>query len=298
MYLILLVLSLLLANSLAALPLTPVPQKPEKNEVLETTKLLTRTSVRRESRRFGYGGSVTIIGAPRGSITIEGWPKAEIEVSAEIEIQADSEEELDQLARVNGFLFSEDSNHVHILTTGTHDRMYMKRVAPKFPKQLLGMPWKIDYRIRVPVATDVELNAGRGPLKVAGIEGALRISATETDAALTLTGGVVNATVGSGTLAVSIPVRSWRGLGADIRIASGDLTIKLPAGFNGDIDASVLRRGHIEESFGELQQQERSTLTNRNINGRAGSGGASFKFTVGDGKLYIKRLVSISSEGR
>ncbi len=251
--------------------------------------LLTRSAARHETHRLGYGGTLTVVGAPQGSIVIEGWPKSEIDVTAEIQWQAETEADLDRLATVNSFAFDEDVNHFSILTTGTHDQAFMRRVAKDFPKRLLGLPWKIDYRIRVPVATDLEINGGRGPINLSGVEGALTLSATESDATLTLTGGVVSATIAAGKVNVNIPVRSWRGSGAEIRLASGDLTIELPAGFNGDIDAYILRSGQIENSYQGLEPRERNGLTAHSIKGRAGAGGAYFNFTVGDGTLRLKR---------
>src|ERR1051325_2625651 len=136
-------------------------------------QLLTRTSTRHELRRFSYGGTVTLIAAPRGSVTVEGWTRNEVELTADIEIQGPTEADLDQLATVNNFVFDEDLNHLSILTTGTHDRIFMKRSAKNFPKKLLNMPWKIDYRLRVPINTDLEINAGHGAVKLLGIECAL-----------------------------------------------------------------------------------------------------------------------------
>jgi hypothetical protein len=107
-------------------------------------QLLTRTTTRHESCRFGYGGTVTLIGAPKGSVTVEGWTRNEVEVTAEIELKAETENDLNQLATVNTFVFDEDLNHVSILTTGTHDRAFMKKQAKNFPKKLLNLPWKID----------------------------------------------------------------------------------------------------------------------------------------------------------
>src|SRR6185295_8611048 len=117
-------------------------------------QLLTRTSTRRETARFSYGGTVTLIAAPRGSVTVEGWPRNEVEVTANIELKAPTEADLDQLAKVNTFVFDEDLNHISVLTTGTHDRAFMKQSAKNFPKKLLNLPWKIDYRVRVPINTD------------------------------------------------------------------------------------------------------------------------------------------------
>ena len=92
-------------------------------------QLLTRTSTRRETRRFNYGGTVTVIGAPRGSVTVEGWPRNEVELTATIELKGPTESDLDQLAKVNSFLFDEDLNHISILTTGTHDRTFMNFIS-------------------------------------------------------------------------------------------------------------------------------------------------------------------------
>lgn len=260
----------------------------KKTSATPSVPQLTRTTTRHDLRRFGYGGTLTIVGAPVGSITIEGWPRNEVEVRADIQLRADTEADLDRLAAVNGFAMDEDVNHISILTIGTHDKKYM-RTAKKFPKALLGMPWKIDYRIRVPSLTDLEINSGRGPINVTGVEGAIRVSAAESETNMTLSGGTVTATIGLGRVNLSVPVRSWRGAGVEVRLASGQLNVELPVGFNGDVDAEVLRGGKIEDTFGGLASREKPGITPQLIKARAGAGGAFFKFTVGDGTITIKR---------
>ena len=252
-------------------------------------QLLTRTSTRRETVRFSYGGTVTLIAAPRGSVTIEGWQRNEVELTVNIELKGPTEADLDQLAKVNTFVFDEDLNHISILTTGTHDRVFMKKAAKNFPKKLLNLPWKIDYRLRVPLNTDLEVNAGHGEVKLSGVEGGMRITATESDTALTLTGGTVQTTVTAGSITFVVPARSWRGAGADIRIASGTINVDLQPGFSGDIDADILRTGKIVNTFEGLTSREKPGLTERTVRARAGAGGASFKFTVGDGTVNIRR---------
>ena len=221
---------------------------------------LKRTTTRHETRRFAYGGTISVVGAPVGSIVVEAWPRSEVEITAEIELSANSEEDFARLSSVNGFLLDEDVNHLRILTTGTHDKVFMKRTAKGFPKHLLGLPWKIDYRIRVPAVTDLEVDAGRGLFSLSGLEGAVRLNAVESDALLVLTGGIVRATFGSGTVKAEIAARSWRGAGLDIKLAAGELTLQLPAGFNGDIDADILRTGRIESEAASLEPRERGGL--------------------------------------
>lgn len=278
---ILLLLAILFVSASPAFPQT-VPE----------IQLLTRTTTRRETRRFAHGGTVTLIGAPRGSVTVEGWPRNEVELTANIELKGPTEPDLDQLATVNSFVFDEDLNHVSVLTTGTHDRTFMKRSAKNFPKKLLNLPWKIDYRLRVPANTDLEINAGHGPVKLSGVEGAMRVSATESETALTLTGGVVSTTVTAGVITLIIPTRSWRGGGADVRIASGTINVELPAGFSADIDADVLRTGKIVNTYEGLASREKPGITERTVRARAGAGGAYFKFTVGDGTVNIRKSKS------
>ncbi len=272
--------------------LTPTPiisQEKKDAAAALPEQLLKRSTTRRETRRFNYGGTVTVVGAPRGSVTIEGWQRNEVELVADLELNAPTEADLDQLAAVNTFVFDEDMNHVSVLTTGTHDRAYLKKVAKNFPKKLLNLPWKIDYKLRVPANSDLEINAGYGPVKVSGVEGAMRISATESETALTLTGGLVSTTVTAGIVTLSVPVRSWRGGGAEIRLATGVINVDLPAGFNGDIDAEILRNGKIVNSHDGLLPREKPGITERTMRARAGAGGAFFKLTVGDGTVNIRK---------
>ena len=262
----------------------------QKNKsALQPVGTLTRTTTRHETRRFGYGSSLTIVGAPSGSITIEAWSKSEVDITADIEVHADTEADLALLASINNFTIDDDVNHLRILTTGMHDKVYMRRVAKKFPKALLGLPWKIDYHIRVPAMCDLEIDTGRGAISLSGVEGAISLKALESDAQLVLTGGAVNITVGGGSVNVRMAARSWRGAGAVIQLARGELNLLLPAGFNADINADVLASGQIENSYAQLVPQERTAFSPRSIRGRAGSGGAALAFKVTDGTLRIKK---------
>jgi hypothetical protein len=268
-------------------------KKAEQPAQVAPAPLLKRTTTRRELKRLGYGGSVTIYGAPEGSVTVEAWNRSEVEVTAEVEQSADTEENLTRLAALNTFAVDEDVNHVRVMTVGLHDRKYAKQAAKGLPKNLLAMPWRIDYHVRVPAACDLEVNAGRGALVVSGVEGALRINAGGgPGSAFTLAGGDVEATVASGPFTVRPTARSWRGRGLQVRLISGDLTVELPHGFSGDVDAQVLRAGRVENAYPGLAPRERTTPDERSLQGRAGQGGATLSFTVGDGTLLIRQVSS------
>ncbi len=250
-------------------------------------KLLKRTTYKTDTVEFGSGGTVSIIGAPNGSIEIEGWGKNEIEVSAEIEVQAANESDLAQLAAVVGFITDIGTIHTRIISTGTHDKKYLKQISKKFPKHLLEMPFRIDYKIKVPAYCDLEIDGGKGDLTLSKVEGSMRIKVLETNAKLDLIGGMVMASFGTGNVDIRIPTSTWRGRNVDIQLISGALNVQMSPNINAELDASVLRTGQIENTLKALKKRDRTEFTDKIILAKAGGGGASLSFTLGDGVLKL-----------
>ena len=250
-------------------------------------QLSKRTTFKSEKIEFGAGGTVTLIGAPEGSIKIEGWNKNELEISAEIEVQAETEADLAQLSQINGFAIDDTFGHIRIITVGTNDKEYIKRVAKKFPKKLLDMPFKINYIIKVPTYCDLEIDAGKGDLNLSNVEGTMQIKARESNAKLDLNGGTISAVFGIGNVDVKIGSRSWRGRQAVFQLASGNLNVQFPQNLNAQVDAAVLRNGQIENSLTSLKPRDKSKFSEKSMLAKAGNGGALLSFTVGDGNLKM-----------
>lgn len=243
-------------------------------------------------RRTGYGGALSILGAPVGNIRVEAWSRPETEIVAEIEMRAGNEEDLARLAAVNTFVLDGDATRLNVVTLGTHDRKHLRRVARDFPKRLIGAEWRIDYTVRVPAVYDVEIFAGRGAVSVSGVEGALRINLTEGDLELALAGGDASATIARGNVKLTTDARSWRGRGIDLRLGQGNLIVKLPADFSADMDARILQAGQLENSFGEPAPFEVAAPpapAARSLRGRFGGGGAAFTFSVASGDIRLLR---------
>lgn len=253
-----------------------------------TTKLIKRTQFKSNTVKFGSGGTVSIVGSPVGSIQIEGWKKNEVEISAEIEVQAETEEDLARLAEVTGFTVDESMLHLRIISVGTHDKKYLKSVDKKFPKKLREMPYKVNYKIKVPYFTDLEIDGGRGDLNLSTIEGTMQIKYLESNAKLNLIGGTVMATIGSGDVDVTIAARSWRGRFAEIQVARGNLNVWLPNNLSANLTAKVLRTGVIDNSYKLLEPLDQTKFTNTSMLAKAGNGGAELSFTVGDGNIKIE----------
>ncbi len=253
----------------------------------QPVKLLKSTKFKTETIEFGSGGTISIIGAPEGSIEIEGWNRSEVEITAEIEVQAANEEDLKLLAAVSGFMIEDSMSHISISSVGSHDKKYLKSVNKNFPKHLRDTPFKVNYKIKVPSFSDLEIDGGRGDLTLSMVEGSMRIKYLESNANLNLIGGTVQATIGAGDVNVTIASRSWRGRFAEIQVAKGSLNVWLPQNLNANFSAKVLRTGKIDNSYEALKPTRKSPFTDTAITAKAGNGGAELSFTVGDGMLKI-----------
>ncbi|MEO5858985.1 MAG: hypothetical protein ABIR33_08555 [Pyrinomonadaceae bacterium] len=252
---------------------------------------LKRSTIKTDKLDFGAGGTVTIQGAPKGSITVEGWSKNEVEISAEIIVEAANDADLEKMSKVTGFQLDESSGRIGIISLGTHDKKYVKTVDKKFPKELMGNAYRIDYVLKVPRYCDLEIDGGVGDLKVSGIEGALKLNYLETNAKLDLVGGGILAVFGKGDVDISIPTRSWRGRFADVQLAAGTMSLNLPTGLNAEFDATILKTGKIENGFDGFKPRVRKQeFTEKSIAAKAGAGGIPLKFSVGDGTMKITTL--------
>jgi len=249
---------------------------------------LKRVITKSDKLDFGVGGTVAVAGAPHGSIRIEPSARNEVEINAEITIEAANEADLTTLEKVTGFVLQEAMGRVGVMSVGTNDTKYLKGVDKKFPKRLTGLPYSIDYVIKVPRYCDLQIDGGIGDVSIAGIEGAMRINSLEGTSKLSLVGGAVNATFGKGNVVVTMPGHGWRASAIDIAVASGELNVNMPANLSAELDATILRSGKIENSLPDLKPRIRSVkFTEQSISARAGGGGVPMKFTVGDGTLRL-----------
>lgn len=253
----------------------------------QTKSLIRRTTYKTENIRFETGGTISIVGAPNGSLSVEGWDKNELEISADIEVQAETETDLARLSQINGFVLDENIGRLSIISVGTHDKNYLKRVGQKLSKSLLSMPFKIDYRVKIPNFSNLEIDGGLGDLYISKIVGAMRINFLRSNAKLDLDGGIVNATFGSGTVDVSINPRIGRKSRFDVQMANGNVNVELSNNADVEINVKILRTGKIENASGLLKSRSRAKFTDKLISATVGKGGAMLSFIVGDGTIKI-----------
>jgi len=251
-----------------------------------------RTTTKTDKFDFSSGGTVTVTGAPNGSVKIVGSPKNELELIATITIEAANDADFAKLAAITGFIAEESTIRVAVSTIGSHNRFGLKKLPKDFPKNLLATPFRVDYEIRVPRYTDLEIDGGKGDLSITGVEGSMRVNFIETKGYVEVVGGTTSLTIGAGKLDMAFGVRGWRGRSATVSVGTGELNVSLPSNMSAEIDATILKTGSITNDLPDLKPRDRKVaFTDRSILAKAGVGGAPLKFMMGDGTMKLERLV-------
>jgi DUF4097 and DUF4098 domain-containing protein YvlB len=247
-----------------------------------------RTVTKTDRFPFGAGGTVTITGAPAGSIHIKGGSTDEIEITATVELTAPSDADIAKLAEVTGFVTDESLSKVRIISIGTHSKDVLKKAGKKLSKNLIGIPFRIDYVVTVPHYCDLEIDGGVGDLSVENVQGSMFVNFLETKATLTLFSGTANITIQKGSVDAAFGTRLWSGRSASIQIGTGDISVHLPSTQSANIDAIVLRTGKIENEFPDLKPRDRKIVfSDKSMLAKAGVGGPPIKLGVGDGTIKI-----------
>lgn len=257
-----------------------------------SAQVLKRTTTKTETIPVGAGSTVSIMGAPIGSVKVNVIQGNDVQISAEIEVQAANEADLAGAAVLTSYLTQESLGKLTIVSVGRDTRRKFSDVEKKLIKRLVGMPYRIDYTIGVPRYTNVEISAGEGDITLEAEEGDHRVNALTGKVNVTVKGGSLAATVAKGELNINVPPSGRRGLNIDASVVSGDLSITIPENLSGEIDASILRNGKIINEIPALKVRDRKLpFTEKLVQARAGAGGPAIKLTVGDGSLWLKRWV-------
>lgn len=257
----------------------------------QTPGLKKLTVTKTDRFDFGSGGTLSITGSPNGSMRIVGTNKNEIEIVAVVEVQAASDADLAKLAAATGFLTDESTMRTGILTVGTFNKFGLKKMPKDFPKTLLGLPFRVDYDLKVPRYCDIEIDGGKGDLEITNVEGSMKINYIEANAKIEVSTGNTSVTIGSGDVEVLLGARGWRARSANIALATGNLNISMPTNISAEIDATILKTGTIENNLPDLKPRDRKVpFTEKSILAKAGAGGVTLKFAVSDGKMKLSPL--------
>jgi len=210
-----------------------------------------------------------------GDVTIEGWKKNEVSISA---VKKGSSKDLDRIKVAVSVDKYEGKDWIHVETEYAESRGGFL--------SFLNSDGRIDYVIKAPsdaILEDIELV--NGSLKVTGITGYLSLGTV--NGSITATGMAGNAWVETvnGNLDLSFDKMS-KGQTVDLESVNGAIVLRMPAKANAQVDAETLN-GNISSEFGLAV--EKGQWVGRSMEGLVGSGGARITIETVNGSIDIKK---------
>jgi DUF4097 and DUF4098 domain-containing protein YvlB len=138
------------------------------------------------------------------------------------------------------------------------------------------------------LAGQLQARTGDGSIEIDRVTG--RVDADSGDGPIEIAGRLDELTVRTGDGTVRVDATDGSSMKSDWRITTGDgrIALRVPAGFNADVDASTGDGTvRVDGISGPPQDDERSDR--RRVVGRLGSGGATLQLRSGDGSIEVNR---------
>ena len=211
--------------------------------------------------------SLSLDGASLGGISVTGWDRDSIHVSARIVGMARSDAEAERYLK-----------DVRISSEGGTIRASGARDDDGDARQI------VSYDVYVPRHMDLDLRAHNGGLRVEGVTGKMSLETVNGGLSLEGAGGDVRAYAQNGGLNVRLTGKHWEGAGLDAQTQNGGVRLIVPEGYSARLDAGTVN-GTIRTDIpvtvsGRISQRLNLTL---------GSGGAPVRATTTNGGVIIAR---------
>jgi len=225
-----------------------------------------------ETRALGIRGaalagrSLRVDGGGNGGVEIEGWDRDSVDVRANIGVTASTEEEAREIARA--------------VTVEIKDGA----ITADGPASRRRASWWVSFEIRVPRATNLEVETSNGPLGVAGVRGRMDLRTSNGPLTLHDVSGDVRGRTSNGPLHVTLSGTRWEGEGLDASTSNGPATLIVPDGYAAHLVTGTVN-GPIHVDFPVTVQGR----IDRRIETDIGGGGKTIRVMTTNGPLEVRR---------
>lgn len=211
--------------------------------------------------------SLSIDGASLGGVSVTGWDRDSIHVSARIVGMAPTQGAAERAAR-----------EVRITVDGGTIRASGRDGDDDERRQI------VSYDVWVPRHMDLDLRAHNGGLRVAGVTGRMSLETVNGGLSLEGAGGDVHARAQNGGLNVRLTGTRWEGTGLDAETQNGGVRLVVPEGYSARLETGTINGGIRTDIpitvSGNISRHFSLTL---------GSGGAPVRATTTNGGIIIAR---------
>jgi hypothetical protein len=211
--------------------------------------------------------SLSIDGASLGGVSVTGWDRDSIHVSARIVGMARTQADAERALR-----------EVRITADGGTIRASGRNGDDDDSRQI------VSYDVYVPRHMDLDLRAHNGGLRVEGVTGRMSLETVNGGLSLEGAGGDVHARAQNGGLNVRLTGARWEGTGLDAETQNGGVRLVVPEGYSARLETGTVNGGIRTDIpitvSGNISRHFSLTL---------GSGGAPVRATTTNGGIVIAR---------
>ncbi len=221
-----------------------------------------------EVRELGFrpgSGVIEIDTDQNGGISIIGWERDSVAVSARIEVEAGSVERAREIAQA---------------TRVTAERAGIRADAPGIRES----GGAVSFVVYVPRRSAIDAETYNGPVAARDVTGELTLRAHNGPIVLRGVGGDVRARTTNGPLDVVLDGSRWEGRGLDAETQNGPVTLTVPDGYSAHLETGTIN-GPMRVGI-PITVQGR---IDRRITTELGSGGPTIRVITTNGPVVVRR---------
>lgn len=226
-------------------------------------------------------GSLFELGNVNGSIEVEGWDRGTISVFAEIRVKAPSKSEAKKIFKKIEFDVESDDGHLMI-------KADIPRIRKTSFLNFFGDgngSVRIDYTVKVPEGTSLDLESVNGDIFVEGVDGHFRFKTVNGKIEAVMLGGDGEISVVNGGIDCSLESFPEGG-DLDVKNINGNVTIEIPEETGAEVDIKTLN-GRIRLGF-DLEKTVQ--LKKKRVVGEIGDGNGSIRIRTTNGGVRLTAI--------
>ena len=215
---------------------------------------------------FDAPGALTVDGGLNGGVVVEGWSGSEVEVRAKVWAEGG------------------DAARARAIADAVEIRMVRGRLSADGPETGRREGWGVSWEIRVPRATDLDIETHNGGIGVEGVDGRIRFEALNGGVRLVDVSGAVTGRTTNGGLHIALAGSRWSGDGLDVETTNGGIDLMIPEGYSARIETGTVNGG-IDIDFPVTVQGR----IGRRLTTTLGDGGPTIRAVTTNGGVKIRR---------
>lgn len=219
-----------------------------------------------KEQRLPAASTESINPGQNGSIKVHGWNQSDVLVKACVQTAAPS----DSGARA---LVSQVS-----IAQGPG------QIEPKGPSTSDELYWNVSYEVWVPAASNLELQANNGSIRVETVHGQIRFHTLNGSVHLAEVGGDVDGSTTNGSLSIDLSGGAWNGSGLRAETTNGSVNLNLPDNYSARVEASTVN-GRVKVDFPVTVSGE----IGKDMSFQLGNGGPTIQAKTVNGSVHISR---------